>query len=47
MDNLERFRAKRVWEKLLDAEGRISESMDVGNELGLVSIVGGYFRNRP
>ena len=33
MDNLECFRAERVWEKLLDDEGNINESMDVGNEL--------------
>ncbi len=47
IDNLERFRAERVWEKLLDAEGKISESMEVGSELGIVSIIGDFFCNRP
>jgi len=38
IDNLERFRAESVCEKLLDAEGKIRESIDVGKELGTVSM---------
>lgn len=38
IDNLERFRAESVCEKLLDAEGKITESIDVGKELGAVSM---------